>query len=215
MSSSIIEKEEGNNNICSNNENHNEISITKTINSLINDEKDLTKDHELLVMKLKNAKNKYNTNLKLFNKLTKSQIQTESSFDNIQLKISSLKKKQKLILGTITNEYFSYFKPMSQRIAHEIYNGFLLFVNFEGDKKEQIDLVIQSKENLVNLLLGSVSYLKMISEIDIKQYNKKKDEILKIKQSKNDQIVFPFDTLYDFFSNLFEMIDIENDLSII
>ena len=115
MSSSIIEKEEGNNNISSNNENHNEISITKTINSLINDEKDLTKDHELLVMKLKNAKNKYNTNLKLFNKLTKSQIQTESSFDNIQLKISSLKKKQKLILGTITNEYFSYFKPMSQR----------------------------------------------------------------------------------------------------
>ena len=215
MSSSIIEKEEGNNNISSNNENHNEISITKTINSLINDEKDLTKDHELLVMKLKNAKNKYNTNLKLFNKLTKSQIQTESSFDNIQLKISSLKKKQKLILGTITNEYFSYFKPMSQRIAPEIYNGFLLFVNFEGDKKDQINLVIQSKENLVNLLLGSVSYLKMISEIDIKQYNKKKEEILKIKQNKNDQIVFPFDTLYDFFSNLFEMIDIEKDLSII
>lgn len=215
MSSSVIQKEEGNNNINKNNEGHNELFIAKTINSLLSDEKDLTKDHELLALKLKNAKSKYNTNLKVFNKLTKSQIQTEASFDTIQLKISSLKKKQELILGTINNEYFSYFKPMSQRIDQEIYNGFLLFVNFEGDKKEQIDLVLQSKENLINLLVGNVSYLKMISEIDAKQFNKKKEEILRVKQNKNEQIVFPFDTLYDFFTNLFEMIEIEKDLSII
>ena len=93
-----------------------EISITKTLSSLKEEEKDLTKEKEVLMMKIKNTKISYSKFLKMFNEQSKSVIDLEKSYETIQLKLSSLKKKQKLIIGAITKEYFSYFTLMCSRI---------------------------------------------------------------------------------------------------
>ena len=145
-----------------------EISITKTLSSLKEEEKDLTKEKEVLMMKIKNTKISYSKFLKMFNEQSKSVIDLEKSYETIQLKLSSLKKKQKLIIGAITKEYFSYFTPMCSRIDPAIYEGFLLFVGYDQEKKEQVDISIATKENLISLLDNSLHYLSLLSEIDYK-----------------------------------------------
>ena len=189
-----------------------EISITKTLSSLKEEEKDLTKEKEVLMMKIKNTKISYSKFLKMFNEQSKSVIDLEKSYETIQLKLSSLKKKQKLIIGAITKEYFSYFTPMCSRIDPAIYEGFLLFVGYDQEKKEQVDISIATKENLISLLDNSLHYLSLLSEIDYKEYKEKKRKIV---EEKKNEIQFPFDILYDYFTATFDIIDKEKESEIV
>ena len=189
-----------------------EISITKTLSSLKGEEKDLTKEKEVLMMKIQNTKISYSKFLKMFNEQSKSVIDLEKSYETIQLKLSSLKKKQKLIIGAITKEYFSYFTPMCSRIDPAIYEGFLLFVGYDQEKKEQVDISIATKENLISLLDNSLHYLSLLSEIDYKEYKEKKSKIV---EEKKNEIQFPFDILYDYFTATFDIIDKEKESEIV
>ena len=189
-----------------------EISITKTLSSLKGEEKDLTKEKEVLMMKIKNTKISYSKFLKMFNEQSKSVIDLEKSYETIQLKLSSLKKKKKLIIGAITKEYFSYFTPMCSRIDPAIYEGFLLFVGYDQEKKEQVDISIATKENLISLLDNSLHYLSLLSEIDYKEYKEKKSKIV---EEKKNEIQFPFDILYDYFTATFDIIDKEKESEIV
>lgn len=191
-----------------------EVSITKTLSSLKEEEKELTKEKEVLMMKIKNAKISYSKFLKMFNEQSKSVIDLEKSYDTIQLKLSSLKKKQKMIIGAITKDYFSYFTPMCDRIDNAIYEGFLLFVGYAQEKKEQVDIAIATKENLISLLDNSLHYLSLLSEIDYKEYKAKKSKIVEIKEEKKD-IQYPFDILYDYFTASFDIIDKEKESEIV
>lgn len=191
-----------------------EVSITKTLSSLKEEEKELTKEKEVLMMKIKNSKISYSKFLKMFNEQSKCVIDLEKSYDTIQLKLSSLKKKQKMIIGAITKEYFSYFTPMCGRIDNAIYEGFLLFVGYAQEKKEQVDIAIATKENLISLLDNSLHYLSLLSEIDYKEYKAKKSKIVEIKEEKKD-IQYPFDILYDYFTASFDIIDKEKESEIV
>lgn len=206
---------EMNNNKNSNEEEKNGISITKTISSLKIEEKELKKEQDILSMKIKTSKSTYSKFLKNFNSLSDNVNELEKSYDTIQLKIASLKKKQKLILGTITSEYFSYFKPMCMRIDKDVYEGLLLFINYEDEKKEQLDVVLRIKENLINLLQNSIQYQRKLSDMDYKEYKNRKNQIISIKEKRGNEIVYPFDVLYDYFLYVYEMFDKEKESEII
>ena len=208
-------KEEKNNIKLNSEEEKNGISITKTISSLISEEKELKKEQNVLSMKIKSSKNSYSKFLKIFNTLSDNVTELEKSYDTVQLKIASLKKKQKLILGTITTDYFSYFKPMCLRIEKDIYEGLLLFINYEGDKKEQLDVVLRMKDNLISLLQNSIQYQRKLSDMDYKEYKNRKNQIISIKEKRGNEIVYPFDILYDYFHSVYEMFDKEKESSII
>ena len=208
-------KEEKDNIKLNTEEEKNGISITKTISSLISEEKELKKEQDILSMKIKTSKNSYSKFLKLFNTLSDNVIDLEKSYDGVQLKIASLKKKQKLILGTITTDYFSYFKPMCMRIEKDIYEGLLLFINYEGDKKDQLDVVLRMKENLISILQNSIQYQRKLSDMDYKEYKNRKNQIISIKEKRGNEIVYPFDILYDYFHSVYEMFDKEKESSII
>ena len=208
-------KEEKDNIKLNTEEEKNGISIMKTISSLISEEKELKKEQDILSMKIKTSKNSYSKFLKLFNTLSDNVIDLEKSYDGVQLKIASLKKKQKLILGTITTDYFSYFKPMCMRIEKDIYEGLLLFINYEGDKKDQLDVVLRMKENLISILQNSIQYQRKLSDMDYKEYKNRKNQIISIKEKRGNEIVYPFDILYDYFHSVYEMFDKEKESSII
>lgn len=208
-------KEEKDNIKLNTEEEKNGISIMKTISSLISEEKELKKEQDILSMKIKTSKNSYSKFLKIFNTLSDNVIDLEKSYDGVQLKIASLKKKQKLILGTITTDYFSYFKPMCMRIEKDIYEGLLLFINYEGDKKDQLDVVLRMKENLISILQNSIQYQRKLSDMDYKEYKNRKNQIISIKEKRGNEIVYPFDILYDYFHSVYEMFDKEKESSII
>ena len=208
-------KEEKDNIKLNTEEEKNGISIVKTISSLISEEKELKKEQDILSMKIKTSKNSYSKFLKIFNTLSDNVIDLEKSYDGVQLKIASLKKKQKLILGTITTDYFSYFKPMCMRIGKDIYEGLLLFINYEGDKKDQLDVVLRMKENLISILQNSIQYQRKLTDMDYKEYKNRKNQIISIKEKRGNEIVYPFDILYDYFHSVYEMFDKEKESSII
>ena len=62
---------------------------------------------------------------------------------------------------------------MCGRIDNAVYEGFLLFVGYAQEKKEQVDIAIATKENLISLLDNSLHYLSLLSEIDYKEYKEK------------------------------------------
>ena len=188
-------KEEKNNIKLNSEEEKNGISITKTISSLISEEKELKKEQNVLSMKIKSSKNSYSKFLQIFNTLSDNVTELEKSYDTVQLKIASLKKKQKLILGTITTDYFSYFKPMCLRIDKDIYEGLLLFINYEGDKKEQLDVVLRMKDNLISLLQNSIQYQRKLSDMDYKE----KEYKYVIKCTNCGKLIYRNRLVMDFF----------------
>ena len=143
---------------------------------------------EILSQQIKSSKLLYNQKLKQYNTLIQSIIRLENSLDNIHLKITSLKQNQSLILNSITEDNFQYLLGIIPRVKHEIYEGFLSFINYEEYKGEQITFMLKSKSNLVNLLENAFSYLQLMFSLSKSKYYSIKTKIAMIRGNTNNNI---------------------------
>ena len=183
-------------------------TLLKTISNLSSELLIHLKKQETLSVQIKTNKSIYNQQLKQYKSLIESISQQEKQIDNINLKLSSIKKKQELLLTKITEDNFQYFISIIPHIKPEIYEGFLLFVNYNDYRSVQIPFILKTKTNLTNLLENAFQQLEQKYLLSKDDYIKIKDEIENILNDNNNNIDFIFELIFVYIKKSFEFIDL-------
>ena len=92
-----------------------------------------------------NLKNKYNN----YNGIEQIIKKLELKIEEKNNKSDSLKSQQKIIFILITSNVFYDFKKQLYEINREIFQAFLIFIDFEKNQESQLDLFIENKEDLI------------------------------------------------------------------
>ena len=152
-------------------------------------------------------KEKYNLKYNEYIKIQQLINQIEFKIEEKTEKSDSLKSQQKVIFININRELFSDFKEKSHNINHEIYEAFLIFINFENKKENQLDYFLKYKEDLITLLYDSFEHFKILNEFNHDIYSNKKMNILTSINKLRNLIDYPFEILFNFIENSFKIID--------
>ena len=91
-------------------------------------------------------KEKYNLKYNEYIKIQQLISQIEFKIEEKNEKSDSLKAQQKIIFITINPELFLDFKEKSHKINHEIYEAFLIFLDFENKKIVWIIIIFKIKD---------------------------------------------------------------------
>ncbi len=146
---------------------------------------------------------KYNEYIKIQQLISQIEFKIEEKNE----KSDSLKAQQKIIFITINPELFLDFKEKSHKINHEIYEAFLIFLDFENKKENQLDYLLKHKEDLITLLYDSFEHFKILNEFNHDNYSNKKMNILTSINKLRNLIDYPFEILFNFIENSFKIID--------
>ena len=149
----------------------------------------------------------YNLKSNEYNKIQQLISQIEIKIEEKNEKSDSLKAQQKVIFISINPELFSDFKEKSHKINHEIYEAFLIFLDFENKNENQLDYLLKHKEDLITLLYDSFEYFKILNELNHDNYSNKKMNILTSINKLRNLIDYPFEILFNFIENSFKIID--------
>ena len=136
-------------------------------------------------------------------KITSKIISNEKEQESILNTKNSLKTKQNLIINSISDEFYNEFIQKLFNIPEKIREIFLYFINFSEIYQRQLKIIIKNKIELLNLLKGSYSFIKMIRKEKEQKYIELKYKIMnnlkKIK--KISEIIFPFNLIINYIQN--------------
>ena len=150
-----------------------------------------------------NLKNKYNN----YNGIEQIIKKLELKIEEKNNKSDSLKSQQKIIFILITSNVFYDFKKQLYEINREIFQAFLIFIDFEENQESQLDLFIDNKEDLITLLYNSFENFRLLNIYNQIIYNNKKMTILTSINKLRKYIKYPFDILFNYIENTFGIID--------
>ena len=156
-------------------------------------------------------------------KISKEIINIENTLSYNLKKIRKIKLEQKLKIDSLTEESFKNFNKNFYKIPNNFQNIILIFLNYEGELKDQLNFLLLKHENLIQLLKDSYSYFKSLEEFDKEKYEICRDKIKKLKKENTLRLSWnkldnknpkklqnPFDIIIEFIDNTFKIID-END----
>ena len=198
-------------------------NILKEIKSLPIEFKEKSKQVKILNSEINELQSIYKKTENNIDKISKEIINIENTFSNNLEKIRKIKLEQKLKIDSLTEESFKNFNKNFYKIPNNFQNIILIFLNYEGELKDQLNFLLLKHENLIQLLKDSYSYFKSLEEFDKEKYEICRDKIKKLKKENNLRLSWnkldnknpkklqnPFDIIIEFIDNTFKIID-END----
>jgi len=198
-------------------------NILKEIKSLPIEFKEKSKQVKILNSEINELQSIYKKTENNIDKISKEIINIENNLSNNLEKIRKIKLEQKLKIDSLTEESFKNFNKNFYKIPNNFQNIILIFLNYEGELKDQLNFLLLKHENLIQLLKDSYSYFKSLEEFDKEKYEICRDKIKKLKKENNLRLSWnkldnknpkklqnPFDIIIEFIDNTFKIID-END----
>lgn len=198
-------------------------NILKEIKSLPIEFKEKSKQVKILNSEINELQSIYKKTENNIDKISKEIINIENILSNNLEKIRKIKLEQKLKIDSLTEESFKNFNKNFYKIPNNFQNIILIFLNYEGELKDQLNFLLLKHENLIQLLKDSYSYFKSLEEFDKEKYEICRDKIKKLKKENNLRLSWnkldnknpkklqnPFDIIIEFIDNTFKIID-END----
>jgi len=198
-------------------------NILKEIKSLPIEFKEKSKQVKILNSEINELQSIYKKTENNIDKISKEIINIENTFSNNLEKIRKIKLEQKLKIDSLTEESFKNFNKNFYKIPNNFQNIILIFLNYEGELKDQLNFLLLKHENLIQLLKDSYSYFKSLEEFDKEKYEICRDKIKKLKKENNLRLSWnkldnknpkklqnPFDIIIEFIDNTFKKIE-KND----
>ena len=198
-------------------------NILKEIKSLPIEFKEKSKQVKILNSEINELQSIYKKTENNIDKISKEIINIENTLSYNLKKIRKIKLEQKLKIDSLTKESFKNFNKNFYKIPNNFQNIILIFLNYEGELKDQLNFLLLKHENLIQLLKDSYSYFKSLEEFDKEKYEICRDKIKKLKKENTLRLSWnkldnknpkklqnPFDIIIEFIDNTFKIID-END----
>ena len=148
-------------------------------------------------------------------------VSDEKLLYEILSKKSALKTKQKLILSSINQDIFSYYKSMFLKIQKDIFEILISFFGFQKNYTAELNLIIKNKEQLIELLSNSYINLKTSYKINNEKYNEIKQNIFGFideesnYEIKKENVVYPFNIFLEYIENCFNIIKLKEKSKIL
>jgi len=199
-------------------------NIQKEIESLPTEFKEKSKQVKILNIEINELLSIYNKNKNNIDKISKEIINIENSLSFNLEGIRKIKLDQKVRINSLTEVSFKDFNKNFYKIPKNFQKIILIFLNFEGELKDQLNFLLLKHENLIQLLKDSYSYFKSLEEFDREKYEICRDRIKKLKDENNLRLSWnkldnknqkklenPFDIIIEFIDNTFKIIDENNN----
>lgn len=129
----------------------------------------------------------------------------DEKIEAIKKKVTKIKKKQKIILGGINNEFLSKIKEILPMINEPILEPIYSFFGLDYSKKFFFVSILNTEEELKECLESSAivqARNTMLEEIVLKIYNNFEKEL-----------IYPLSLIYDFMKNNFELGKLKEELA--
>ena len=198
-------------------------NILKEIELLPSEFKEKSEEVRMLQKLLHELNSKYNKKENQIDKLSKEINKIENNLISNLEEISKIKSEQKLIMDSLNEESFKNFTQNFYKIPNNYQQVILIFLQYEGKYKDELNFLMIKQDNLNALLRDSYSYFKSIEEFDSEKYESCRDKIKNLKNGDNfrfnksiksdknknnkNKLMHPFDIIIDFIDNTFKMID--------
>ena len=204
-----MSKQEKNNS--SNNEKDNIITpeIKKEINTLPKDLQKKKIEKKSLIKKQNLLRDKIKTIKKDLQKITTKIISNENEQESILNTKNNLKTKQNLIKNSITDEFYNEFIQKLFTIPENVRQIFLNFINFNETYYHQLKIILKSNVELLHLLTGSYSFIKMLRKDKEQKYIELKNKITNnlSKINNKSETIFPFNLIINYIQNCFLILE--------
>ena len=195
-------------------------NILKEIETLPIEFKEKSKQVKILNTEINDLDSIYKKTENNIDRISKEIINIENTLSsNLEL-IRKIKLEQKLKIFSITEESFKNFNKNFYKIPNNFQQIILIFLNYEGELKDQLNFLLLKHENLIQLLRDSYSYFKSLEEFDKEKYELCRDKIKNLKNENNLRLSWnkldnknkrklpnPFDIIIEFIDNTFKIID--------
>ena len=197
--------------------------IIKEIELLPSEFKEKSDEVRLLQKELYELDSKKNKKENQIDKISKDIIKIENNLISNLEEISKIKSEQKLIIDSLNEDSFKNFTQNFYNIPNNFQQIILIFLQYEGKYKDELNFLMIKQDNLNALLRDSYSYFKSIEEFDTEKYELYRDKIKNlengdnfkfnksIKSDKNknnkNKLMHPFDVILKFIDNTFKIID--------
>ena len=197
--------------------------ILKEIELLPSEFKEKSEEVRLLQKHLHELDSRYNKKKSQIEKLSKDIVKIENNLISNLEEISLIKSDQKLIMDSLNEESFKNFTQNFYKIPHNFQQIILIFLQYEGKYKDELNFLMIKQENLNALLRDSYSYFKSIEEFDTEKYESCRDKIKNLKNGDNlkfnkniksdkninnkNKLMHPFDLILEFIDNTFKIVD--------
>ena len=195
-------------------------NVQKEIESLPIEFKENSKQVKILNTEINELLSIYRKTENNIDKISKEIINIENTLSFNLEEIRKVKLEQKLKIESITEESFKNFNKNFYKIPNNFQQIILIFLNYEGELKDQLNFLLLKHENLIQLLKDSYSYFKSLEEFDKGKYESCRDKIKKFKNENNLRLSWnkldnnnqrklqnPFDIIIEFIDNTFKIID--------
>ena len=195
-------------------------NVQKEIESLPIEFKENSKQVKILNTEINELLSIYRKTENNIDKISKEIINIENTLSFNLEEIRKVKLEQKLKIESITEESFKNFNKNFYKIPNNFQQIILIFLNYEGELKDQLNFLLLKHENLIQLLKDSYSYFKSLEEFDKEKYESCRDKIKKFKNENNLRLSWnkldnnnqrklqnPFDIIIEFIDNTFKIID--------
>ena len=195
-------------------------NVQKEIESLPIEFKENSKQVKILNTEINELLSIYRKTENNIDKISKEIINIENTLSFNLEEIRKVKLEQKLKIESITEESFKNFNKNFYKIPNNFQQIILIFLNYEGELKDQLNFLLLKHENLIQLLKDSYSYFKSLEEFDKEKYESCRDKIKKFKNENSLRLSWnkldnnnqrklqnPFDIIIEFIDNTFKIID--------
>ena len=195
-------------------------NVQKEIESLPIEFKENSKQVKILNTEINELLSIYRKTENNIDKISKEIINIENTLSFNLEEIRKVKLEQKLKIESITEESFKNFNKNFYKIPNNFQQIILIFLNYEGELKDQLNFLLLKHENLIQLLKDSYSYFKSLEEFDKEKYESCRDKIKKFKNENNLRLSWnkldnnnqrklqnPFDIIIEVIESTFKIID--------
>ena len=187
--------------------------MLKTLTELSNDATKKKVELEKFKTKVKDAKFNYNNEVKIYQQLNKEIISNEQKKEEIDNKISKIKKKILLFNLSLSKEFFQNFIEGLKKFKL-IYTHFINFSGYSIHKElDFISVIFRDEYEIKNIIKYSEYYQNDLFNNSKGKFEKLKITILKFKEQNS--IPYPFESIFEYMSNIYELIDLNSKMKII
>ena len=187
--------------------------MLKTLTGLSNDVTKKKVELEKFKTKVKDAKFNYNNEVKIYQQLNKEIISNEQKKEEIDNKISKIKKKILLFNLSLSKEFIQNFIEGLKKFKI-IYTHFINFSGYSIHKElDFISVIFRDEYEIKNIIKYSEYYQNDLFNNSKGKFEKLKNNILKFKEQNS--IPYPFESIFEYMSNIYELIDLNSKMKII
>ena len=187
--------------------------MLKTLTGLSNDVTKKKVELEKVKIKVKGAKFNYNQEVKIYQQLNKDIILNEQKKEEIENKMSKIKKKILLFNLSLSKEFIQNFIEGLKKFK-SIYIHFINFSGYSIHKElDFISVIFRDEYEIKNIIEYSQTYQNDLFNNSKGKFEELKNNILKYKEQNS--IPYPFESIFEYMSNIYQLIDLNSKIKII